>query len=129
VEGTANFTARFSANHQPRRQSRPFVPAGFFPCQGLCRSYEELILADSVWTYSHWVRITSFPICSAVVPGKDSYSERPMAKMGIFRLVDASFRNVRYGHRIPLIDDLMWKTMPRTRTRAGKNPLCKDILA
>ena len=36
------------------------------------------------------------PICSAVVPGKDSYKDRPIACIGMFLFVEASLRNVRY---------------------------------
>lgn len=46
-------------------------------------------------TYSHWVLMTSLPICSAVVPGSDSYNERPIAWMGMLRFVAVSLRNVR----------------------------------
>lgn len=48
-------------------------------------------------TDSHCVRMTSLPICSAVVPGKVSYKDKPMACIGIFLFVDASLRNVRCG--------------------------------
>ena len=40
--------------------------------------------------------MTSLPICSAVVPGKDSYKDRPIACIGMFLFVEASLRNVRY---------------------------------
>ena len=47
--------------------------------------------------HSHCVLMTSFPTCSVVVPGKDSYSDSPMANMGIFFLVSESFKKVRFS--------------------------------
>ncbi len=47
-------------------------------------------------TYSHCVRMTSAPICSAVMPGSDSYKERPMAWIGMFPLRSGLFKNVRW---------------------------------
>lgn len=55
-------------------------------------------------TYSHWVRMTSLPSFSTVVPGNDSYRESPIAWMGMLRAVAGSLRYVRI-------------------TRAGKKPL------
>lgn len=46
-------------------------------------------------TYSHCVRMTCAPICSAVVPGSSSYSDKPMATIGMLRFVDESLRKVR----------------------------------
>lgn len=64
------------------------------------------------------------PICSAVVPGRDSYRDKPIATIGMLRFVEASFKKVRCdesGKSTNLEVNLKHKA--RTSTRAGKNPL------
>lgn len=73
-------------------------------------------------THNHWVRMTSVPSCSEVVPGRGSYRDKPIAWIWIFFFVDASFKKVRYKPEINPTGAI--HESEHTRTRAGKKPLC-----
>lgn len=63
-------------------------------------------LNNRLWyggTYSHWVRMTSFPICSAVVPWRGSYSDSPMAWIWRVFWSVSWRRRVRYNAQINII--------------------------
>lgn len=76
--------------------------------------------------YSHWVRITSCPICSMVVPGTGSYNDRPIAWICSVLLLVSARSNVRFNRGRSESYNIItrWNTI----TRAGKKPLCDDVV-
>lgn len=100
-----------------------------FPTRSFLASEPLAMVSDdhvfrSNKAYSHWVRITSCPICSTVLPGTGSYNDRPIAWICSVLLFVSARSNVRFNRgRSESYNIIMrWNTM----TRAGKKPLARQ---